>query len=207
MTMQPSSTARNNLFDDWFGPKKKPSSPATAAPPPPVPPPASVVENKQETPPNEEPVVVSAVVTKETEPVVVAEKQKPPGAEQPVVEEEEKQVTNPVAELKEQVAPVFEVKKEEQETPKVEHLDDDTSPDAIHKGKVRWYNQQKGYGFLECADGRPDVFVHQSAIHKDGFRSLLKEEEVEFRLVQDVKGRYRAVDVTGPGGKQVIGVR
>jgi cold shock CspA family protein len=206
VTTKPSSTARYNLFDDWFGPKKQPSATTPAAAAPPVPTPAPVVENKQQEPPKEATVVASAL-EKVTEPVVV-EKQEPTVAEAPAVEEE-KQATTPVAEKKEQSRPpVVEGEKEEQEAPKVEQrIDDDTAPDAIHKGKVRWYNQQKGFGFLECANGSPDVFVHQSAIHKDGFRSLLKDEEVEFRLVKDDKGRNRAVNVTGPGGKQVIGVR
>lgn len=229
-TTRPSSTARYNIFDDWFGPKKK-SSPA---PPIPATSPAPVVEKNQE-PPKEEPAVVSAVIKepvvemKQEPPVVekyvveekkqvatpVAEKKEQVTSvveekkkEQPVVEkpvvEEKKQVAAPVAEKKEQVAPVVEEKKEEK-APEVKHAD--PSPDEILNGRVRWYNQQKGFGFLECADGRPDVFVHQTAIHKEGFRSLLKEEEVEFHLVKDDKGRYRAVDVTGPGGKQVIGVR
>ena len=81
----------------------------------------------------------------------------------------------------------------------------DTS--TIHTGKVKWFNQLKGFGFIEPTDGGEDLFVHQTAIHKDGFRSLGREEMVEFKVVEDEQGRTRAIDVTGPGGAQVKGAR
>ena len=49
-------------------------------------------------------------------------------------------------------------------------------------GKVKWFSDEKGYGFIEQADGSPDVFVHFSAIQGQGFRSLNEGDEVEFEV-------------------------
>jgi len=54
------------------------------------------------------------------------------------------------------------------------------------RGKVKWFNDAKGYGFIECEEG--DVFVHHSAIEADGFRSLQEGQEVEFEISQGEKG-------------------
>ena len=54
-------------------------------------------------------------------------------------------------------------------------------------GKVKWFNDSKGFGFISRASG-PDVFVHHSAIQGDGFRSLAEDQEVEFEVVQGPKG-------------------
>lgn len=54
-------------------------------------------------------------------------------------------------------------------------------------GKVKWFNNAKGYGFLGRDDG-PDVFVHYSAILGDGYRSLAEGDSVEFEIVQGTKG-------------------
>ena len=56
------------------------------------------------------------------------------------------------------------------------------------KGKVRWFDASKGYGFLERPDGESDVFVHYSAIVGDGFRSLEEGEAVEFSIAKTDKG-------------------
>lgn len=56
------------------------------------------------------------------------------------------------------------------------------------KGKVKWFNDQKGYGFITPEDGTPDVFVHHTAIKSDGFRTLTENEAVEFEVMQSDKG-------------------
>lgn len=56
------------------------------------------------------------------------------------------------------------------------------------QGKVKWFNANKGYGFLERLDGEADVFVHYSAIQGEGFRSLEEGEPVEFSIAQTDKG-------------------
>mmetsp|Transcript_6393 Transcript_6393/g.15462 ORF Transcript_6393/g.15462 Transcript_6393/m.15462 type:complete len:118 (-) Transcript_6393:404-757(-) len=71
-------------------------------------------------------------------------------------------------------------------------------------GKVKWFNVKKGYGFITPSDGTDDIFVHQTAIHAEGFRSLKEDEEVEF-TISDNGGKSKAVDVTGPGGAYVQG--
>jgi CspA family cold shock protein len=58
-------------------------------------------------------------------------------------------------------------------------------------GKVKWFNNAKGYGFLGREDG-PDVFVHYSAIQGDGYRSLAEGDSVEFEIVQGPKGPQAA---------------
>ncbi len=55
-------------------------------------------------------------------------------------------------------------------------------------GKVKWFNDQKGYGFITPDDGSKDLFVHQSEIQKDGFRTLAEGEEVEYEAVEGEKG-------------------
>ena len=60
-------------------------------------------------------------------------------------------------------------------------------PVATYKGKVKWFNNAKGYGFIGREDG-PDVFVHYSAIQLDGYKSLKEGDDVEFDIVQGQKG-------------------
>ncbi|MEU5696692.1 cold-shock protein [Actinosynnema sp. NPDC020468] len=62
------------------------------------------------------------------------------------------------------------------------------------QGTVKWFNSEKGFGFLAREDG-PDVFVHYSEIAGDGFRNLEENQRVEFEITQ------------GPKGPQAIGVR
>ena len=55
------------------------------------------------------------------------------------------------------------------------------------QGTVKWFNAEKGYGFISRTDG-PDVFVHYSEIDGSGFRSLEENQHVEFELAQGPKG-------------------
>jgi CspA family cold shock protein len=59
------------------------------------------------------------------------------------------------------------------------------------KGKVKWFNENKGYGFIQ-QEGGPDVFVHFSAIQMEGFKTLAEGEEVEFEVTDGEKGPQAA---------------
>ena len=73
-------------------------------------------------------------------------------------------------------------------------------------GKCKWFNIEKGYGFIEVDGETSDIFVHQSDIYAPGFRSLAEGESLEFKMETDPKsGKVKAVDVTGPDGAYVQG--
>jgi len=61
-------------------------------------------------------------------------------------------------------------------------------------GTVKWFDDMKGFGFIQRDGGGRDVFVHQKEIQMEGFRSLDADARVEFEIVEDAKGP-RAVDV------------
>ncbi|MDQ3812913.1 MAG: cold-shock protein [Armatimonadota bacterium] len=62
------------------------------------------------------------------------------------------------------------------------------------KGTVKWFNDAKGFGFIEQEGGGEDVFVHHSAIEMDGYRSLKEGQRVEFEVSRESKG-LRAANV------------
>ncbi|MDP2959612.1 MAG: cold-shock protein [Longimicrobiales bacterium] len=56
------------------------------------------------------------------------------------------------------------------------------------RGTVKWFNDQKGFGFITPEDGSKDCFVHHSAIQAQGFKSLSEGDKVEFEITQGTKG-------------------
>ena len=66
------------------------------------------------------------------------------------------------------------------------------------KGTVKWFNDQKGFGFIEQESGGEDVFVHHSAILADGYRTLKEGQAVDFEISQENKG-LRAANVRAVG--------
>jgi cold shock CspA family protein len=81
----------------------------------------------------------------------------------------------------------------------------DDAPEGIQKGTVKWFNTMKGFGFIQPDDGSTDVFVHQTSIKMEGFRSLADGEAVEYLVEIDNNGRKKAAGVTGPNGADVQG--
>ena len=69
----------------------------------------------------------------------------------------------------------------------------------IYKGTVKWFDTKKGFGFITRENG-DDVFVHQTALQAEGFRSLDDGASVEFQI-EVAEGREKAASVTSAGGK------
>ena len=65
----------------------------------------------------------------------------------------------------------------------------------MSKGTVKWFNADKGFGFISREQGDDDVFVHYSAINGKGYRSLQENQRVEFTIIDGQKGP-QAQDVT-----------
>ena len=61
-------------------------------------------------------------------------------------------------------------------------------------GKVKWFNNEKGYGFIEV-ENLDDIFVHYSAILKDGYKTLKEGDLVDFKLIETIKG-LQAIEVS-----------
>lgn len=63
-------------------------------------------------------------------------------------------------------------------------------------GKVKWFNDQKGYGFIQPDDGGSDIFVHISAVERSGLQGLKEEQKVSYELyTDDRRGKTSAVDL------------
>lgn len=62
----------------------------------------------------------------------------------------------------------------------------------MEKGTIRWFDNKKGYGFIEKASDGKDLFVHYSAITMEGYKTLRAKEEVEFEVVDGDKGEQAA---------------
>jgi CspA family cold shock protein len=58
----------------------------------------------------------------------------------------------------------------------------------VAQGTVKWFNAEKGFGFITPDGGGPDVFVHHSAIQTNGYRSLDENQRVSFEITQGAKG-------------------
>lgn len=63
-------------------------------------------------------------------------------------------------------------------------------------GTVKFFNEQKGYGFIAPDDGSQDAFVHITAVERAGMRSLRENQRVTFDLEQDQRGKFKAVNLT-----------
>jgi len=68
----------------------------------------------------------------------------------------------------------------------------------VVRGKVKWFNERKGFGFIICNDGSGDVFVHYSSLQQKGFKTLKEGEEVEFEVTNTEKGP-KAINVKRVG--------
>ena len=62
-------------------------------------------------------------------------------------------------------------------------------------GKVKFFNEQKGYGFIQPEDGGQDAFVHISAVERSGMRTLRQDQRVSYELKQDNRGKMSAVNL------------
>ena len=70
---------------------------------------------------------------------------------------------------------------------------------TVARGKVKWFSDEKGYGFIENVEGGEDLFVHYSEISGEGFRTLEEGAEVEFEVIDGRNGKMQAarVEVVG----------
>ena len=71
------------------------------------------------------------------------------------------------------------------------------------QGTVKWFNAEKGFGFIAPDDGSADVFVHHTAIQADGYRTLQENQRVEFTAGQGQKGPQAEEVRARPAGHQL----
>lgn len=64
------------------------------------------------------------------------------------------------------------------------------------EGKVKWFNPQKGYGFIRPNGEKEDIFVHLNDVVASGYETLIENEEVEFEIKEDEYGRRSATNIT-----------
>lgn len=74
--------------------------------------------------------------------------------------------------------------------------------DGYQTGVVKWFDTTRGYGFIVCDSIEKDIFVHQSAIIRQGFRFLEEGDEVQFLLEKDSQGKTKAKDVLDKDGNE-----
>lgn len=78
----------------------------------------------------------------------------------------------------------------------------------MHSGRVKWFNNAKGYGFILPEDGGEDLFAHYSAIQMDGYKTLKAGQEVEYELKPGPKGMHavniRALETADEGDVQSV---
>lgn len=65
----------------------------------------------------------------------------------------------------------------------------------MSRGKVKWFNEAKGWGFIQPDDGGDDVFVHYTAIQQEGFKTLKEGDTVEYELKPGKNGKEQATNV------------
>jgi CspA family cold shock protein len=70
-----------------------------------------------------------------------------------------------------------------------------TQNNPENRGTVKWFNGQKGYGFIQPDDGSKDVFVHISAVERAGLRTLNEGQKVVFAIERGQQGKLSAVDL------------
>lgn len=64
------------------------------------------------------------------------------------------------------------------------------------KGKVKWFNAAKGYGFIEPESGGADIFVHVSSIQESGLETLAEDQAIEFEMIEGKDGREMAGNIS-----------
>jgi CspA family cold shock protein len=69
-------------------------------------------------------------------------------------------------------------------------------------GTVKFFNEQKGYGFIRPDDGTPDAFVHITAVERSGMHTLRQDQRVSYDLTQDQRGKTKAENLKAADGAQ-----